>query len=257
MSEQTIQSLMHDHIAAFSASDRPTEIISANVEKMFTEIIKDAFSSYSDMGKLVKEAIKQALPSNVENLFELARYNDLIATAMKTQWESSGVTGEMLRRSKAAIDDALKDDIVPEFVNLSDLLNAFVEEHKERAADNQWERPHVTIRESDSNYISSIKHMHICFDPQPEERSSSSRYSSGNKRSEWELANRISVSVNGTNEQGFELGDVYSAKLEGKPIGRNFMIYKKWEKLIAALYFGGALLVIDCDESDFSYNLYD
>lgn len=257
MSEQTIQSLMHDHVAAFSASDRPAEIISANVEKMFTEIIKDAFSSYSDMGKLVKEAIRQALPSNVENLFELARYNDLIATAMKAQWESSGVTGEMLRRSKAAIDDALKDDIVPESVNLSDLLSAFVEEHKERAADNQWERPHVTIRENDSNYISSIKHMHICFDPQPEERGSSSRYSSDNERSEWELANRISVSVKGTNEQGFEYGDVYSAKLEGKPIGRNFMIYKKWEKLTAALYFGGALLVIDCDESDFSYDLYD
>lgn len=257
MTEQTIQSLMHDHIARFSESERPAEIISANVEKMFTDIIKDAFSSYSDMGKLVKEAIKQALPSNVENLFELARYNDLIATAMKTQWESSGVTGEMLRRSQAAIDEALKDDIVPEFVNLSDLLNAFIEEHKERAADAQWERPHIAIRENENNYISSIKHMHICFDPQPEERSSSSRYSSDHKRSEWELANRISVSVKGQNEQGYDFGEVYSAKLEGQPIGRNFMIYKKWEKLTAALYFGGAKLVIDCDEHDFSYDLYD
>lgn len=257
MSEQTIQQLMHDHIAAFSASDRPAEIIASNVEKMFTEIIKDAFSSYSDMGKLVKEAIKQALPSNVENLFELSRYNDLIATAMKAQWESSGVTGEMLRRSKAAIDDALKDDIVPEFVNLSDLLNAFIEENKERAADERWERPHITIRENENNYSSILRHMHICFDPQPEERSSSSRYSSDSKRSEWELANRMSVSIKGKNDQGHEFGDVYSAQLEGKPIGRNFMIYKKWEKLTAALYFGGAQLVIDCNEHDFSYDLYD
>ena len=257
MSEQTIQALMHDHIARFSASERPAEIISANVEKMFTDIIKDAFSSYSDMGKLVKEAIKQALPSNVENLFELSRYNDLIATAMKAQWESSGVTGEMLRRSQAAIDEALKDDIVPAFINLSDLLNAFVEEHKERATDEQWERPHITIREDENSYSSISKHIHICFDPQPEERTSAARYSSDRKRSEWELANRISVSIRGQNEQGYDFGEAYSAKLEGKPIGRNFMIYKRWEKLTAALYFGGAQLVIDCDEHDFCYGLYD
>lgn len=256
MTEQTIQSLMHDHIARFSASERPAEIISANVEKMFTEIIKDAFSSYSDMGKLVKEAIKQALPSNVENLFELARYNDLIATSMKAQWESTGVTGEMLRRSQAAIDEALKDDVLPEFVNLSDLLNAFIEEHKERATDEQWERPHITIREDDGSY-SGAKYMHICFDPKPEDRSSSSRYSSDRKRHEWELANRISINVKGQSDQGHDFGEVYSAQLEGKPIGRNFMIYKKWEKLTAALYFGGAKLVIDCDEHDFCYGLYD
>jgi hypothetical protein len=256
MSQQTLQSMLMDGVTRFTESSKPAEIIDKHVESMFTEIIKDNFRSYSDMGKLVSQAIKDALPSNVSDLFELTRYNDLIATAMKTQWESSGVTGEMLRRSQAAIDEALKDDIVPEFVNLSDLLNAFIEEHKERATDEQWERPHITIRENENNY-SSIKHMHICFDPKPEERSSSSRYLSDNKRSEWELANRISVSVQGKNEQGYDFGDVYSAKLEGAPIGRNFMIYKKWEKLTAALYFGGAKLVIDCDEHDFSYDLYD
>lgn len=257
MTEKTIRALMHDHIAAFSASNRPAEIISANVEKMFADIIKDAFSSYSDMGKLVKEAIKQALPSNVEGLFELTRYNDLIATAMKAQWESSGVTGEMLRRSKAAIDEALKEDIVPAVVKLSDLLNAFIEDNKERATDERWERPHISIRESDNSYSSSVKHMHICFDPKPEELGTTARYSLSGKRSEWELANRISVSIKGQDELGHDYGDVYSAQLDGSPIGRNFMIYSKWEKLTAALYFGGANLVIDCDEHDFSYDLYD
>lgn len=257
MSEQTLQSMLMDGVTRFTDGAKPAEIIDKHVESMFTDIIKDNFRSYSDMGKLVSQAIKDALPSNVSDLFELTRYNDLIATALKTQWESSGVTGEMLRRSQAAIDDALKDDIVPEFVNLSDLLNAFIEENKERATDEQWESPHITIREAENDYIGSSKHMHICFDPQPEERSSSSRYSSGTKRTEWELANRISISVKGQNERGYDFGEVYSAKLDGAPIGRNFMIYKKWEKLTAALYFGGAKLVIDCAENDFSYGLYD
>lgn len=257
MSQQTLQSMLMDGVTRFTESSKPAEIIDKHVESMFTDIIKDNFRSYSDMGKLVSQAIKDALPSNVSDLFELTRYNDLIATALKSQWESSGVTGEMLRRSQAAIDDALKDDIVPEFVNLSDLLNAFIEENKERAADEQWDRPHITIRENENNYSSSIKHMHICFDPKPEEHSSFSRLSSNHKRSEWELENRISVSIKGTSTQGFEFGEVYSAKLKGEPIGRNFMIYKKWEKLTAALYFGGAKLVLDCDEHDFSYDLYD
>ncbi len=256
MSEQTLQSLLVDGVVRFTDSGKPAEIIDKHVESMFTDIIKDSFRSYSDMGKLVSQAIKDALPSNVSDLFELTRYNDLIAAALKSQWESSGVTGEMLRRSQAAIDEALKDDIVPEFVNLSDLLNAFIEENKERATDEQWERPHITIREAENDF-SSIKHMHICFDPQPEERSSSYRHSSSGKRSDWELANRISISVKGQSDQGYDFGEVYSAKLDGAPIGRNFMIYKKWEKLTAALYFGGAKLVIDCDEHDFSYDLYN
>lgn len=257
MNEQTLQSMLMEGVTRFTDSSKPAEIIDKHVESMFTDIIKDNFRSYSDMGKLVSQAIKDALPSNVSDLFQLTRYNDLIATALKTQWESSGVTGEMLRRSQDAIDEALKDDMVPEFVNLSDLLNSFIEENKERATDEQWENPHITIRENENNYSSSIKHMHICFDPQPEERSSSSRYFSSGKRTEFDMANRISISVKGQNEQGYDYGEVYSAKLDGEPIGRNFMIYKKWEKLTAALYFGGAKLVIDCDEHDFSYGLYD
>ena len=257
MSEQTLQSMLMDGVTRFTDSSKPAEIIDKHVESMFTDIIKDNFRSYSDMGKLVSQAIKDALPSNVSDLFELTRYNDLISTALKTQWESSGVTGEMLRRSQAAIDEALKDDIVPEFVSLSELLEEFVEAHKESAADNHWERPRISIREDDNvSSYSNIKHLHICFDPAPEERSSFSSRET-RKRSEWECANRISVSIRGENDKGFEYGEVYSAQLEGKPIGRNFMIYSKWEKLTAALYFGGAQLVIDCDESDFSYGIDD
>jgi len=250
MAQQTLQALLVERVSMFSDSAKPTEIIDKHVESMFTDIIKDQFRSYSDMGKLVGEAIKAALPSNVSDLFELTRYNDLIATALKTQWESSSVTGEMLRRSQAAIDEALKDDIVPAFVNLSDLMNSFIEEHKESAQENNWEAPYLTIREDENDYRFTAKHMHICFSKDPEK-------TSGSRRSRYEMDNRISISIDGKNVDGYEFGHVYSAQLEGKPIGRNFMIYKKWEKLTAALYFGGAQLVIDCDESDFSYNLYD
>lgn len=250
MSEQTLQSMLMDGVTRFTESAKPAEIIDKHVESMFTDIIKDNFRSYSDMGKLVSRAIKDALPSNVKDLFELTRYNDLIATAMKAQWESSGVTGEMLRRSQAAIDEALKDDIVPAFVNLSDLMESFIEEHKESAQENNWSAPYLTIREDENSY-GSTKHLHVCFSKDPEESGRVSR------RSRFDMDNRISISIDGTNEGGQEFGHVYSAQLEGKPIGRNFMIYKRWEKLTAALYFGGAQLVIDIDEYDVSYGIDD
>lgn len=34
-------------------------------------------------------------------------------------------------------------------------------------------------------------------------------------------------------------------------------VYSKWERMLASLYFGNAILVIDCDPDDLSYGLYD
>lgn len=253
MNNQTLHDLLSARVAEFSASDRPREIIDAAVEAMFKDIIKDAFRSYGDMGKAVGEAIKSAMPSNISDMFELTRYNAIVANALRQQWESSGVEGDMLRRANEAMAEALKNDVIPERVSLRELLNLFVEKNKDDAAQHQWNHPEIRFRESEYGG------MQIFFDPEPEASHREGLYS--RERSEWALKHRICVSWDLRNpeldENGHHIGTVYSAQIDKNPIGRDFNIRTRWERLIAALYFGAAKLVIDCDEDDFSYGIYD
>ncbi|PKQ34887.1 MAG: hypothetical protein CVT61_08935 [Actinobacteria bacterium HGW-Actinobacteria-11] len=249
----SLQQLLLERADTFAASDRPREIIDAAVEAMFKEVIKDAFRSYGDLGRAVQDAVKAAMPSNVSDMFELTRYNALIANALRQQWESSGVEGDMLRRANEAMSDALKDDVIPDRVSLREILQLFVDENKDDAAQHQWRRPEIRFCESEYGG------MQIFFDPEPETPHRSDPFS--RERSEWSLKHRICVNWDPRkpelDESGRHIGPVYSAQIDKKPIGRDFAIRTRWERLIAALYFGGAKLVIDCDPDDFSYGIYD
>lgn len=251
--KQTLQQLLSDRVTVFAESDRPRTIIDEAVEAMFKEVIKDAFRSYGDMGQAVKDAIKSAMPANISDMFELTRYNAIVANALRQQWESSGVEGDMLRRANEAMADALKDDVIPERVSLRELLQMFVEENKDDAAQHQWENPEIRFRESEYGG------MQIFFDSEPESAHRAGAFSC--ERGEWSLKHRICVSWDHRkpelDESGLHIGIVYSAQIDEKPIGRDFAIRTRWERLIAALYFGAAKLVIDCDEDDFSYGIYD
>jgi len=253
---QTLEQMFLEHLTKFSASDRPGKIIQANVEKMFSEVVEEVFEAGGEMKARVREAIRGALPANVQDLFELARYNDLLATTLKAQWASSGVTADVLRRAKKVVDEVLSEDLVPEFVSLRELLTAFIEENQESALDAGWLTPHITIREVPT-LMPGTKMVHICFDAEPEGNYVKTMADIGQpvtSRPEGEMANRISIQISGVDERGNEYGEAYSACLEGQPVGRNFMITQKWEKLVAALYFGGGKLVIDCDAGQFSYS---
>lgn len=255
MEQMTLQQLLAERVTEFANGDRPKEIIDAGIEKLFKEVVEDAFRSYGDMGKLVKEAVKAAMPSNVSDMFELTRYNALIANMLRERWISSGVEGDMLRRANEAFEQVLKDEVIPNFVSLRELLELFVEENKDDAAQNQWEHPEIRFIESD--YGGGLR---IHFDQEPEESHRRSSYS-GPERSEWRLEHRICVRWDDRNPEkdvrGNIIGEVYSAQIDEKPIGRDFAIHSRWERLIAALYFGAAKLVIDCDADEFSYGLYD
>lgn len=253
----TLEQMVLEHVSKFSKSTRPGELIAASMEKLFADAIQEVFAQDGELASAVRNAVKDALPANVSSLLDLPRYNDLLATALKAQWASSGVTNDLLRRSQTVIDEVLKEDIVPEFVSLSELIANFVEEHQDDALIGGWSAPLVSIREMNTA-MSSGKMVHVCFDPEPEKSYLATQKQMGEEpvaRSEFDMANRLSIRINGANALGHEFGEVYSAQLEGVPIGRNFMLYTKWEKLVAALYFGGAKLVIDCAETDFSYSI--
>ncbi|WP_438455394.1 hypothetical protein [Vreelandella venusta] len=244
MSQQTLEQLLHARISEFTASERPKEIIDQHVEKMFASVIEDAFRSYGDMGKAVKEAIQAAMPGNVSDMVELTRYNNLISNAMKEKWEQSGVASDMVRRAHEAIDEAVSEMEVPEFVSLRKLLESFVEEHDEEAMENGWEAPRIEIEESDI----LDGYYHIYFDKDP----SKSRFST---RSVYRLDNMLAVRTREVEKHDdHDTGEVYAAQIDNDIMGKKMGVWNSpWKKQMVALYYGGAKLIIDCDADDFSY----
>ncbi|WP_426237419.1 hypothetical protein [Pseudomonas sp. TWP3-2] len=248
---KTLEEVLTEQVVTFSNSDRPGEIIGASIERLFSEVVKDVFAPHGSFSSKVRDEIAKALPSNIAQVIELPRYNDLIITALKDRWMDAGVTGDMLRRAEKAIDEVLHDDMIPEFVSLNHLLDAFVEANQEKALEHGWHLPHVTISESDGI---RQRYIHILFDAEPEASHRARHGLLDRTRSEVEYANRISVRITGHTDRGHEYGEVYSALLDGEPIGRHFGMTSKWKRQIAAMYFGAAKLIIDSREGDHTYD---
>lgn len=220
MSQQTLEQLLHARISEFTASERPKEIIDQHVEKMFASVIEDAFRSYGDMGKAVKEAIKAAMPGNVDDMVELTRYNNLISNAMKEKWDQSDIASDMVRRAHEVIDETVSEMQVPEFVSLSALLEAFAELHAEDAMENGWNAPRIEIEESDI----LDGYYHIYFDKDPTE----SRFDT---RSVYRLDNMLAVRTRGAEKHdGHEAGEVYAAQVDNDIMGKKMGVWASgWE----------------------------
>lgn len=164
MTEQTLQQLLAQRVSEYAASDRPRELIDAGIDKMFKEVVDDAFRSYGDFGKAIKEAVKEALPANVSDMFELTRYNALVAESLRQRWEAAAVSETLMVKANAAIDEVLSNDFVSGEVSLRKLLDAFVEHNKEKAAEEHWSHPEIRFEDGS---VGSGKYLHIFFDPEP------------------------------------------------------------------------------------------
>jgi len=249
--KMTLEAILVNQVQAFSESDRPAEIIGAHVEKLFTEVCREAFSAHGAFAANLKEELAKALPANLSKVADLPRYNDLIATALRDRWAEAGATGDLLRRAEAAINDILNTDFIPEVISLRSVLEAFVEVHQAKAADRGWHLPHVSIREGDGV---KARYLHVFFDAEPESAFRERNALRERPRSDMEYANRLVIRVTGQSDRGLEVGEVISALIEGEPIGRNFSIKSKWQKLVACLYFGASKLILDCPEDDVTYD---
>lgn len=261
MTDQTLQQLLAKRVTAYAESERPRELIDAGIDKMFKDVVDDAFRSYGDFGKAIKEAVSKALPANVSDMFELTRYNALVAESLRQRWQAAAVSETLMVKASAAIDEVLANDFVSGEVSLRQLIGAFVEDNKEKAAEENWERPEIRFEDGS---IGSTPYLHIYFDPEPEDsHRADNSFRSRSSRNNYELKHALNVRIEGERETGdtwkrtHQFGTVYSAKLDDKKIAVDMQIYSKWERMLASLYFGNATLVIDCDADDFSYGLYD
>lgn len=259
MTEQTLSQLLQERVAVYAGSDRPRELIDQGIDEMFKSLVKDMCRSYGDLSKVIEGAIKAALPANVGDVFELTKYNAMIAAQLKERWEQSVFAEHLLKQADESIAQLLSGEgLIAEEVSLRALLEEFVAANKEKAAEEHWEAPEIRFEEKE---FYGSTHLSIYFDPEPESSYRSSSFSSSSScRHDYSLKHRINITLTGEERPGkaewenaIRIGEVYSALIEDKKVALNMQVRTKWERILASLYFGRAKLLVDCEPSDITY----
>ncbi|MGQ7814615.1 hypothetical protein ACUTAH_02880 [Metapseudomonas furukawaii] len=257
MTEQTLQQLLVERVSAYAMSDRPRELLDEGIDKMFKDLVQDLCRSYGDLSKHIKEAMSLAMPANIGEVFELNRYNALIAEQLRMRWEQSALESVVLANADKAIAELLEGGgAITGEVSLRALLQEFIDAHKDQAAEERWSRPEIRFVEKDTHGASGFS---VYFDPEPEGSYRSSLYSSSGRNDhslKHSLHAHLTEEVRPAPDQWSDevrVGEVYHARLDEKKVCLSLNIRSKWERMLAELYYGNAKLLVDCDPSDFSY----
>lgn len=252
--ELTLSALLTQRCVQFSNSPKAVEIIDQGIEKLFKELVSDAFRSYGDFGKQLTDAMKAALPTNIDSVIDLPKYNHMVITQMREAWAKSGVHTDMQERVLDLVKEFTSDEAVPKFIMASDLWAAFIEEHQERATEEQWSAPQVFVENSDYGFIYVGLH--------PEEESSSS-WRSSKKSSAHSCDFMIAFNPQKTREgrtetpvthEGHQVYELFAGHMDNGVLGKKVIrAYSRFDKLVMALYYGGSFLVWDESPEDIYY----
>ncbi len=257
--ELTLSALLTQRCVEFSNSPAAVEIIDKGVEKLFTNIVDSAFSSYGDFGKLMGEAMKKALPSGVENIVELERYNALIVRLIREKWATAGIENSIVEQMTALVNEFTSEEAIPAYIMASDFWKAFIEDQSEHALEEQWGCPQVHV-DRDSSFGSLVVGLH----PEP---ASSSRYSSSTKDHAYNCDFYFHLSpkqdrdgrerVN-TLHDGHQAYQLIGGQVDNGILGKRIIKpYSRFDKLVMALYYGSGVLVWDEEPDDLYYPSYD
>ncbi|MCJ0827925.1 ATP-binding protein [Acinetobacter sp. NIPH1876] len=140
-------------------------------------------------------------------------------------------------------------------VLMSELFEAFIESNEEEAAENCWEKPNILFKDSEV----ADGYWGIGFEAEPE-TTSSYRSAKTHTFSFENCLNLSPVFIDRKNKEfklhdGYKCYELYAGKVRGNILGKEVISpYSEYEKLICALYFGGAYLVWDdFDPEDIYY----
>ncbi|CAI1621873.1 Uncharacterised protein [Serratia quinivorans] len=259
--ELTLSALLTQRCTNFANSDKAVEIIDQGIEKMFKDLVGDAFRSYGDFGKLLNEAFKAALPTNISKVVDLPSYNSMVINSVREQWAASGIQSDMQQRVLELVKEFTTDEAVPKFVMASDLWKAFIKDNSEKAAEEQWERPQVFYEESED----MDGYFRIGLHPEPASSGRYGRSIDNAYRCDFYLAFspqqvREERKTTQLMHEGHPVYELYSGHVGSDTLGKKVIsAYSRFDKLIQALYYGGSFLVMDeiPDADELTYPHYD
>lgn len=238
----------------FEESQEYKDMITGAVKKLYSSALDDVFR-WGDFPSRVKDAIKNAMPSDVSDFVDLAKYNTLMLNTLKTTWSESGIQNHAIKQIQGLALETIEGFEVPEFVFMSDLFEAFIDANADSAAEENWEKPNVLMRESES----VAGYWGIGFEEEPEPNN---RYSSS-KTYEFQFKNCLNIRAIYTDRKekefkthdGHNCYELYAGKVSDNILGKEIVNpHSRYEKLICALYFGNAYLVWDdCNPEDLYY----
>lgn len=240
------------HCSEFEKSPEFADMVRKHVTSLYEEAIKDTFR-WGEFPRAVKKALEEALPANISELVDLPRYNLLMAKELAATWEGNAVSERLVTSMREHVLEFVKSHEVPQYIKASDLWAAFVKDHEEEATHEGWEAPSVLMAYSD--YGSFM----VGLEKAPEQSSSYSTRSRS-KDHAFQFENNLYFTKQTAYEDretvdvlhdGKPVWRLFSGALEGDALGKKVHQFRSdFEKLVAALYYGDSLLVLDADDAD-------
>lgn len=242
------------HCASFEQSPEYAEMIGTHVRKLYEKAIEDTFK-WGDFPDRVKKALGSALPANISTMVDLPRYNTMLAKALATEWEQKAIGESITKQMQDMVLEFVKTKEIPQFIYASALWKAYMEQHQEEAAHEGWEHPEAIMQFSDYDWFQ----VGLCKEPSQESRHGRSRTKTHVfefdeslyfMKAENYIDNKW-VQITHDNKPCYTLGH---GKVDGDELGKKVRSFRgKYEEMIAALYYGRSLLVLDASDADELY----
>lgn len=257
MSNHDINTSMANDIAKafeqYQQSEAYQKLITTHIEKMINDSLDTVFGWRGDFRKQFEETLKSAMPNNISSMVDLAKYNTLFAQSLQTTWADNALPDQVVKHAQKVVLEFTDKFKIPERITMTELINAFIEEHADDAAQDGWERPHTFLKWNECD-------RYFSFGIEEVKEESSVWRSTKEKDFAHQFNNNIYLSPTGNEHDGYKTYTVYSGRLGDTALGNSKIktFYSNFEKLIACMYYGGTELVLDTEEvEDFYYPSHD
>lgn len=218
-------------LADMAANGTIEKIITDKVEKTVESAINDALRSYSDFGKQVKEAVKESLKVNAEDI-SLPQYNQFILNVVRGKIEEQiNIVGK--ERIEKDLEELLSG-AVPETLKLSKLVEQFKEfVHNDEHGDHDDE---VTVLIHRSRGLTD-GYWRVYLDKEAGKEKYYCEYSLAMDKE----------------------GKVYAMSVEGKDIDKTLFIgrFNTFAKTLFQIYAAGTKIELDHEAVDMYHTDYD
>ena len=216
----SIEAVATQALADMFESGRVKELITEQLDATIKSIINSSLRDYSPFGKALAKAIEAQMPTNFDRL-DLSNYNDFVVKAVSVK--INNLLSEDLRGELDKMLDSMMET-APAEMKVSQLAECFIKylrENEEREEEDEF-----TFIIDESN--TSSGYFSVYFDKE--------RYDN-----KYRCAFQLHVT---------RAGEVYSAKIDGEEIRRNFFHGPHYgmERTLMQLYYGKTKLIKDVAE---------